>query len=233
MPDKQQSKQNKTQNSPKRIHRIKSSEMDIKVGSRVQVEPLGMGEKFQTDFLGMKRGKFIIVGLPGKFELREHLNVDSPVALRYLHNGYHICGFRTTIAARVSSPAPMLFLHYPSEVEVLNLRNDDRVECFFPGAIFFGGSEIPGRIVNLSQSGTRFAAQATPEDIAKLDNDTEIFCMIKVAGADDELYIKAKVKNISMSQTTLGLGLAFLDLEDDHAATIEYFIQNVKQFTAA
>jgi len=87
------------------------------------------------------------------------LSTGAEMVVRYLFQG-QIFGFFTRLVRKMSDPAPMWLLEYPSIVEVKNLRNNPRVQTFMP-AKFAGGDEV--LILDCSTNGALIAVDSDRE----------------------------------------------------------------------
>lgn len=135
-------------------------QFEAQVGARVMVEPVGVGEKFATEFLGWERGRYVMLKLPSKFLNVENLHLDKVVVVKYLHSGGRICAFRSTVLALIHAPVRILFLRYPETLEVVSLRKEDRVDCFVPVVLSADGDSWEGALVNLSPGGGKLVLDA-------------------------------------------------------------------------
>ncbi len=229
-----QTLEGRVQVEPERVHSESGVNLDIAVGEKLMLEIVCPTARFWTEFLGMRREEYLILAMPSKAELRECLFAEQAVTARYLHRGYHVCGFQTYVVGSVKKPYPMFFLAFPLRIEVINLRHDERVTCFLQSSIFIDGQEHAGFMTNLSVSGARFAVEAGPgSSPPKLSADAEAFCLFKMTGSDEELYIRGLVKSPTRSGRFLEFGFRFEELDDKARLSIQSYVELVKRYHGA
>ncbi len=200
-------------------------------GSKILLEMDCPPLRFWGEYLGVRKGEYLILVLPGRTDVRDCLLPEQPLTARYLHKDYNICGFQTFVAAVARKPYPLLFLSYPWRIEVINLRHDERVTCFFKSSIFVEGLEHQGFMINLSASGARFALDAAGEDVtAALQDAKEAFCLFRITGDQDDLYIRGEIKSILQKKKHVEFGLRFLEIEEKPLSRITEYVCLVRRF---
>jgi len=228
---KKQTLKGRIQIEPERIQSELGVKLDIAVGEKLMVEMVCPTARFWTEFLGMRREEFLILAMPPKAEIRECLFVEQAVTARYLHRGYHVCGFQTYVVGTARTPFPLLFLGFPLRIEIINLRHDERVTCFLQSSIFIEGQDHSGFMTNLSLSGARFAVEAAPgKSPPRLTPDAEAFCLFKMTGSEEELYLRGLVKNPTRNDRFLEFGFKFEELDDKARQSILNYVELVKRY---
>ena len=106
---------------------------NLEPGSRIQMEVKGLDLKLHSFYVGMVKGRYLMVQLPvvadkNKEGLFPHLYQDNLVAIRYLQRG-EVRGFQSKVIRYVLSPFPLLFLSYPAKIVTYALRKHKRVPC--------------------------------------------------------------------------------------------------------
>lgn len=226
-----QTLEGRVQIEPERIHSELGVNLDIAMGEKLMVELVCPTARFWSEFLGMRREEFLILTMPPKAEVRECLFSEQAVTARYLHRGYHICGFQTYVVGSARTPYPLLFLAFPLRIEVVNLRHDERVTCFLQSSIFIDGQEHSGFMTNLSISGARFAVEAEHgSSPPRLASDAEAFCLFKMTGSEEELYLRGLVKNPTRNGRFLEFGFRFEELDDKARRSILNYVELVKRY---
>jgi hypothetical protein len=206
---------------------------NIEPGGRVLLDPDGLGKRFWTEFIGLVKGKYLLLRLPMQVGIREALEVDAPVTVRYIQGGCRVCGFKTSVAGMNFKPFPLLFLHHPDRVESLSLRRHERVACSLPGRVFQEGQEWEGMIVNISQGGCRMvldggngASGGTPQA------DEEIFCSIRLLDSDEELYVRGMVRTVDAKAGNTVLGIQFVEPTEEQAGRIGEYVEGIREYLA-
>ncbi len=135
--------------------RTQTASFEARVGDKVIIELQGVGGRFSTEFAGWEKRRYILIKLPAKLDLMDHIYPEKPAIARYLRQGGEVHAFRTTVQAVIHSPYRLVFLDYPQIVETVQLRKMPRADCFFPASFEIGGVSAKGYLVNISQGGAR------------------------------------------------------------------------------
>lgn len=211
--------------SAQQLKKLDGDSLDIEPGARVMLEPAGVGRRIWTEFIGMKRGKFLIVQPPISLEMRDLLRPDEEVTVRFAHRAYQVCGFRSWITRYITQPAHLLFITYPPSYEALSMRRHTRCASVLPVSIRYGSQETHGVIVNLSRGGCRVALKIGDEGFenAPQPND-EIFLSFSITGELQDIHTKALVRSQTIDKDKVSVGLQFADLPDPVSQAIGDFI---------
>jgi len=210
---------------------VSGQTLELAPGSKIMLETGSPQLRFWGEFLGAKRGEYLILSLPGRTDIRDALVPDQPLTARCLHRDYNICGFQTSVASVVRSPHPLLFLNYPARIEVLNLRHDLRAACFLKSSVFIESVEYQAFMINLSASGARFALEAWPDSpLKKLRSGMEAFCLFKMTGSEDDLYIRGEIKGVAEKESLIEFGFCFVEIDPVALSRIKDYVQLVSRF---
>lgn len=212
--------------------RLDGQDLEMQVGARLHIELLTTGERFWGELTGDKQGKFLLVWLPGFSKYRKSLASETMVAVRAMNKDYQLCGFRTTIARLLSSPFPLLFLDYPDTYEKLSLRRHQRVDCLLPGLLLFNGEEYKCMITNISAGGAGIVLNSPELALEQLPEDTELFLMFKSSDGENEAVVRGLLRNHSLKDDKIQLGVKFDNLIGSARQIIEEYLSNLKQFNA-
>lgn len=215
------------------VDRREGSALGVVIGTRMLVEPAGMGDRFKSEFVGMVRGGFIIVRVPRIPGINEFLYIEKKVTVRYVHEG-NVYGFESEVLLNQSAPFRLLFLRYPDTVEILNLRRCPRVDCYLPVKIGMeeGGqyTEYDGMMLNLSCGGCQLVLDAASGDLPPIAVDTELTVTFRMFEADKDTRITGKAKNINVNKQRMYLGLMYGELPADVRDGIDNYVNNVAEF---
>ncbi len=210
---------------------VSGQTLELAPGSKIMLETGSPKLRFWGEFLGAKRGEYLILNLPGRADVRDALVPDQPLTARCLHKDYNICGFQTSVASVVRSPHPLLFLNYPARIEVLNLRQDLRAACFLKCSVFIESVEYQAFMINLSASGARFSLEAWPDSpLKKLQSGMEAFCLFKMTGSEEDLYIRGEIKGVTERENLIEFGLHFIEIDQEAHSRIKDYVQLVSRF---
>lgn len=210
--------------------------LSISIGTKILVEPAGMGDRFKSDFVGMVRGSYLIVKVPRIPGLNDFLYVEKPVTVRYLHEG-QVYGFGSEVVWNLSAPYRLLFLKYPKSIESLNLRKAQRVDCFLPIELGGAGSDgeyirVTGMMLNLSAGGCQLVLDSKEDEngLPSFSVDEKVELTFTMMGTDMPIALTGKVKNISLHKNRMYIGLMFQDMDDEHRQAISSYVENVTDY---
>ena len=208
-------------------------QLNVVVGSTALVEPQGVGERFKTTFVGWDTGRFIILRLPSRLELREHLYTGKLVIVRYLSCSGDVCGFQSAIHGINYKPQHLLFLDYPAKLETFHLRKESRVDCFLPATLTLqDGSTQQASIVNISKGGCRIGLGSALGEHG-FTVGQEIVCEFVMLGQDYAAKrFVALVRSISDENAKTFIGVEFKEVDAALRDDIEKYVQSVSDYLA-
>jgi len=208
----------------------KSAALAVSIGTRMLLEPVGVADRFKTDFVGMERGRYLIVRLPRIPGVREQLYEEKPVKVRYIHEG-NVHGFESLVVSLLATPFRLLFLSYPKHIETLNLRQCPRVDCYLPVAASLSDSRYDGLILNLSCGGCQVVVETKDKEATpKIAVDADITLDFKMLASGKNMNLAGKVKNINVNDTRIYLGVKYNELSEDIKKEIENYITHVTNY---
>ncbi len=211
---------------PSHIRRKMCRLGDITMGGRAIVEPEGVGKRFKSTFVGIEEDKYVILRAPS---VRDHLHLEKPVTVRYLHKG-QVRGFRSQIVGVITFPYPLIFLSYPSTLELLDLRRHERIDSFMPATVYYEGAEAKCLLLNISLSGCRLLMAFNDMDnMPELGQGAEIALRVGLMGSDDDAIFDGIVNNAPKDEDKLYLGVEFTDMTEELKEALELHTAYVKK----
>ena len=159
----------------------------IVTGGIVDVEILTptSSRRVKTEFIGLLENKFIILNYPSAKRLpmaSDYLRDGVMVVVRALieGSGGHIIAFRQQLMSVASHPAKLLFIQYPSQVQLFALRSQARIPTLFPAKLKLTEEQPPfeGVIKDISLTGVMFDIKTTQE----LDELKDMRCKVVFDG---------------------------------------------------
>ena len=214
------------------INEIDGMAMPASFHTRMLVEPLGLAQGFRTILTGMERGRVLMLQLPRVQGLSDQLYADRTVKVRYVHEG-HVFGFESTVLHHTVTPFRLLFLAYPKTTDRLNLRRNQRVDCFIPAGLVLPGSIAPdyrAMIVNISTSGCRVALDATGQRLPGFEVGGRVRLGFKVVGTDLDLDLDCQVKSVDADGARVYLGLNYVELDENGLMAVANYVDSVSCF---
>lgn len=219
-------------NPPRDISEINGEIMPAVLGMRMLVQAEGMDQGFRTTLSGLERNRFLLLHLPRIAAITEQLYPDRKVKVRYIHEG-NLYGFLSQVLACQVTPFRLLYLAYPKTFERLNLRRDQRVDCFIPAELAVPGSvdaAFRAMILNISTSGCRTALDATSQRLPGFEVDAMVQLDFRVVGTDLEMRAQCQVKSVDADGSRVFLGLNFAGLDEDGLVAIQDYVESVSCF---
>lgn len=217
----------------RKVEKLSGLDLNADLGAYMLIEPAGMGGRFKTLFIGMERGRYIIVGLPRITGVNEYLYVEKPVTVRYTKDG-QVYGFSSEILYMTTAPFRLAFLRFPKVIEALNLRKTRRIECCFQARVSFAqdghgqASSHPAMITDISSGGCQTVIKADdPSRLPEVAPDRELVLNFKMFGSDQEKNVKGRIKNIQSSGCCQYLGVKFDEISEDIQVRINEYIQSI------
>jgi c-di-GMP-binding flagellar brake protein YcgR len=204
--------------------------LDIQLGTALQIEFMGFKESAKTVLVGMERGHYLIVRTPSLAGAWTKLHKDNHTTVRYIYEGI-VYGFRCTLLGVMSDPFSLLFLSYPQQIETLNLRKQERANCFIPASAAVGDREYRGIIVDISRSGCSFALTMAPEDGASVKAGDEVVFTAKLGESAAERRLPSKIMNVRKDDNKIVMGNLFLELDSDTANAVKNYVDYLMEFS--
>jgi hypothetical protein len=203
------------------------------LGTTLQLQIQGLGVTLST-LTGMEEGQYILIKTPPFAELATKLHEKNHIIVRYV-NGGEVFGFRTTLIAIIREPVRFSILSYPMNVESINLRKHERVNCMVPAGIkLVEGGHYEGIVVDMSIGGCSFEFN-TPErgEFPLMKIDEEAALAINIPGNSESAVFNISLRSIKMDNKAMRIGIQFL--KSDFAETdaisfgmIKKYIESVK-----
>ncbi len=137
--------------------------------------------RVKTEFIGLLENKFIILNYPNAKRLpmaSDYLRDGVMVVVRALieGSGGHVLAFRQQLMSVASHPAKLLFIEYPSQVQLFELRSQARIPTLFPAKLKLSDDRpsFEGVIKDISLTGVMFDIKTTQE----IDDIKDMRCIV-------------------------------------------------------
>ncbi|MEW5774040.1 MAG: flagellar brake protein [Thermodesulfobacteriota bacterium] len=221
-----------TGKSANRVSEISGEVMPAVLGMRMLVEAQGLEPGFRTTLSGLERGRFLLLHLPRTGGITEQLYPERKVKVRYIHEG-NLYGFLSQVVACQVTPFRLLYLAYPKAFERLNLRRDQRVDCFIPAGLEMPGSVGPAyraMVMNISTSGCRAALDAAGQRLPGFEVGNAVRLGFRLAGSELDITLECLVKSLDADGSRVFLGLIFAGLDEDGRDAIAGYVASVSCF---
>lgn len=203
--------------------------LGLQQGESVNIELFTTQERLWGEVVGFKSGVFLSIWLPALRE-REYQRIladDPEVTVRAKCKDCVICGFRSTVTRVMKYPYPILYLSYPETFEKVNLRKNERVECFQPVRIVYKGKELQGVFKDVSKCGGRISFTLPDGNIFfNMGHDLKADFSFNMNGDGPEISGVGVIRNMVSGSTNVSIGLKFIKLNNGAEALLDQVIKS-------
>jgi len=163
---------------PKTRHQLNLENLAlITAGSIVDVEILTptTSKRIKTEFVGLLHDRFVILNYPTAKRLSnatEYLKDGVVVIVRAVleSGGGQVIAFRQHVMSVSSHPARLIYLNFPSQVQLFRLRSETRIPTLLPAKLKLSDErELHGVIKDISVTGVMFDIKGL-DDLSELKN---------------------------------------------------------------
>jgi c-di-GMP-binding flagellar brake protein YcgR len=204
----------------KTVQRIRF--VPIQLGADLLIQLPNEHTRFRATLVGMKIDEYLIIQMPPVPGITSQLKKGDAIVKRYVMNGC-IYGFASSILNTVSSPALICFTAYPEYVEMVNMRRERRLDCFFPASGKVNALVLNGAILDICSDGCRLVL------------DEESSCVYMKSGrVGDKITIVTsaignsptggEIKTVLNEVGRISLGIEFIELGDTNKENIAHLI---------
>lgn len=166
----------------------------LAIGTPLNVQVLSdrSGLRLAARVLGMLEGESIMAHVPSAgFEPLE-LRLGDEVAVRCL-SGRTVYGFKTTVVRVCVSPYPYFHLAFPGRVELVQVRQSERVAMFAPVTVgLASGEHVKAELRDLSATG---ALLVTPLELGTIDDIVQLEFDLALDDLRRSLKLCASIRN--------------------------------------
>ncbi|MGS0537133.1 PilZ domain-containing protein [Pseudoalteromonas sp. SaAl2] len=149
----------------------------ITAGTLVDVEILTPtdSKRVKTEFIGLLNNRFIVLNYPSVRRLHnagEYLKDGVVLIIRAVleSGGGQVIAFRQQVMSVASHPARLIFIDFPTQVQLFSLRSHTRIPTLLPAEIKLSdGRQWLGVIKDISATGVMFEIKSK-EDLSGLKN---------------------------------------------------------------
>ncbi len=202
-------------------------------GNQLLLQIQGFASRLKSVLIGGEYNGYLIVTTP-KVSGMDTMVLDGlSVTVTFLHDGV-VYGFRSHVTHRLVSPARLLFLSYPENIERHELRKHQRVECNIPTGVKIdnGQNSFEGIMADISTGGCRVIFLATSEIIhEQIHPGTTIDLSFELMGIGGVKTLKGTIKSCNAEETKFMLGVSFQQSNNEEALKkVEMYVQSVMKF---
>ena len=124
---------------------------NVRLGIQLQIKIAGVEKQLKSNLVGMVPDEYVIIQGPKMQGIETKLFLGNEIRVIFLSFGT-VYGFNASILNYVTSPARLIILSFPEEVEKIELRKDARVDRYLPATASVRGreEELSGMILDIS-----------------------------------------------------------------------------------
>jgi hypothetical protein len=208
--------------------------MELKSGAILQVESDKLEKRIFFKLIGIREGKYLIISSP-KITNKNHLKSDvdsnfplnSKLILRSLSGGT-IYGFESTVIKVIHEPDVLIFIEYPNEIEIYNLRKEKRVKINIPAKVIISKKSYSVTMINLSNNGCLINIDSNNQDIQDMLSTAKlIFIKFTDPNSSTKYEIDCKVQNKNMANGILEVDFSFDEMDINLRTKINQLISHI------
>ncbi|MGO9019315.1 MAG: flagellar brake protein [Syntrophobacteraceae bacterium] len=206
---------------------LKNRTLNIGIGTRLQFQLGIKGQKCKAAgvLVGMVPYEYLMIRVPAIPGILSRLNEGEPIVVRYVYAG-NVHGFSSAILNSIQKPALIVFLTYPSEVEAMNLRKAQRMECLLPASLKTDRGDYKAVIVDISLGGCRICFDYDAIESLTIDIDQTIGISFNLTGMAEEQVINCKIKNLKKDNPFCEMGVQFDQENKDVSNNVKRYIES-------
>ena len=165
-----------------------------------------------THVIGFESGGYIIVK-SGNAKNRPEINVKSPCSAKLLYEGT-VYTFNSEVLSVLTSPAQLIFLKYPSNIEVVQLRRDKRFRANLPAVFKNNTQNFIIRQVTLTDISMQGCRIRLPEGTKHPDFMVDDICKVSFIVMYKYFEVLCIVKNIYEGDNVTCIGMEFTEIKE-------------------
>jgi c-di-GMP-binding flagellar brake protein YcgR len=212
------------------VAKIPGVKMSVAVGKEVVVRVPNVQQSYRGRVVGFDPYEYIIVSVRLPSKIRRELASGGQIVLKYIHKGT-VYGFRAHVLDAILTPAPLIFIEYPSVIEKIELRREARSEVNIDAELHTNTAVHECLVVNLSTTGCKISARAVAKDPITATRVDDTMVVAFSLGPEEALKLPLAVRNIKRERGILTLGTMFLDLNSEEEDAISKHLEKVKRLT--
>jgi c-di-GMP-binding flagellar brake protein YcgR len=206
--------------------------LNIDIGTPMQLAFETVRYRLKSEFVGMIHNSFLIVTMPPSKTVPNATSIYSKgikTIIRFVYQGIAY-GFSTTISRALYKPAKILFLDYPKDIEIYQLRNHERVLCLLPVTLELNKDEtVSGHVTDISKEGCQFSAENdtfyNKHELPSKEHEHTI--SLQLPGFENTITISCQVMNINQTNQQVKIGLKFVSMSNDARERLYDFLESV------
>lgn len=207
--------------------------LNMELGSQLSFKVDGVAQSFKAVLIGLEPQEYLILKIAIPREFHRHIKKDAGLKIRFMSLDSEY-GFSTIIVDHITTPYNLIFISYPAKVKNLDSRSRTRVCCYIPTTAQMNEKNIKGTLNDISIDGCKFVIKLPvnlqPKQIMLID---KIRLSFSIMGLDDLQTFEGKVRNTTVDQEKIAMGIEFINLTNDMQNSIAGYVASVAEINSA
>jgi c-di-GMP-binding flagellar brake protein YcgR len=210
------------------------------IGTPLQIEIDGVTVRMGSISVGCLPDTCLIIKYPStQYSIASKLYKGNKVTVRYISGG-NALAFQSDLLGVTNEPVRLLFITYPVFIAHQSLRSSKRLACYLPADAIplKGGVETVedqtygGIIADISSTGCSFnMIKETPDQVLpEVKVQDRVILHLQLPGIENRIRLAGEVKRTQRDSNRTGLGIEFVDLDEDAKAKILSYISALEKF---
>ncbi|WP_372761331.1 flagellar brake domain-containing protein [Pseudoalteromonas sp.] len=191
----------------------------IVTGGMVDLEILTptSSKRVKTEFIGLLDNRFIILNFPNAKRLpiaNDYLRDGVMVVVRALieGSGGQVIAFRQQIMSVASHPARLIFIDFPDEVQLFDLRSQARIPTLLAAKLKLSDDRVlDGIIKDISLTGVMFDVK----DISAAGDIKGMQCSVMLDNGHNQKDFQGEICSVKEHANGAHCGIRLLASEDE------------------
>jgi|GEM_PF-438651 len=205
---------------------IKESHFEIEIGTTLQIQVGEFYSRMESTLVGIHQKKYLVITMPEtSIQAASELSKEGqPLIVRYICKG-KAYGFKTVVLSVLTNLEKLLVISYPEFVEVYELRDYPRLNCFLPARIFLENQVIDSSVADISRTGVQYTLSGDNDfDNLSKHIDDELHLEVQLPGSEGYTQINGNLSNIRKNSNTIALGIRFDDNDTNYLTNLLSFL---------
>jgi c-di-GMP-binding flagellar brake protein YcgR len=207
---------------------VPSGDLNYLCGKKISIQLEAEAGKIACTCRGVAFEKYLMVQMAVLAHQEGMLDPGAVVIVRYLIDG-SVYGFRSRVIQAIIKPFRLVFIEYPSELELYKLRTCERIDLFIKAGLSIHDMTLSGVIVDLSCGGCLMVLEGESVGSGLLVAGQEPTSL--TFSIDSEIItLPCRIVRIMEEAHKQQLGIAFEFEDASDAESIRSYVDQLAEF---